>query len=102
MKFILVIVACFVASVIVEGKAVSSGIKYRQPFKIGFENAIHNAFQTSSSSSLTEVKKNFVGVDAVEIRGGGKASVARPPAILKWAYSAAGLAVTAVSITCYS
>jgi len=100
MKLILTIAACFVASVIVEvdGKAVHTGFLSRQPFKIGFDNAVHNAFQTSSSSSLTDVKKDFVG--AVDIRGGGgKVAVAKPPAILKWAYSAAGLAVTAAYAT---
>lgn len=94
MQLILTIAACFVASV--SGKAVSSGFKYRQSFKIGVENAIQNNFKTSSSSSLIEVKTDFVGAN---IRGGSKTAVAKPPAFLKWAYNTAGLAMTAAYTT---
>lgn len=88
-QLVLMIAVCFVASAV--GKMVSSGVKYRQPFKIGFENAMKNDL----SSSLS-VKKDFIGVD---IRGGGKSAVAKPPAVLKWAYGAVGLATSAAWTT---
>ena len=91
MQLILTIVVCFVASA--TGKMVSNNFQYRVPFKLGFENSMKNLDPSSSSSSLA-VKKDFVGVD---IRGGGKTAVAKPPAFLKWAYGAVGLATSAVS-----
>ena len=94
MQLILTIVVCFVASA--TGKMVSNNFQYRVPFKLGFENSMKNLDPSSSSSSSSSlaVKKDFVGVD---IRGGGKTAVAKPPAFLKWAYGAVGLATSAVS-----
>ena len=75
--------------------------KFRKPFKIGFENALRNlqkevASSSSSSLSLVELKQDFS-----DLRGGGKSasssSTKSVPGILKWAYSAVGIATTAVS-----
>jgi len=58
----------------------------------------------SKVSSITNhrqpsVKKDFVSVNA-DLRGGGKeGEMAKPPAFLKWAYSAVGLATTAAWTT---
>jgi hypothetical protein len=81
------IAVCLVASA--SCSPISSGLKkYRQPFKVGFDNA----FKIDPSSSLS-VKKDFS-----DLRGGGKAVAPKSlPAFLKWAYSAVGLATTAVS-----
>lgn len=94
MQLILTIVVCFVASA--TGKMVSNNFQYRVPFKLGFENSMKNLDPSSSSSSSLAVKKDFVGVD---IRGGGKTAVAKPPAFLKWAYGAVGLATSAAWTT---
>jgi hypothetical protein len=86
---IITIAVCLVASA--NCSPISSGLKkYRQPFKIGFDNAFK--IDPSSSSSLS-VKNDFS-----DLRGGAKSVAPKSvPAFLKWAYSAVGLATTAVS-----
>lgn len=77
--------------------------KFRKPFKIGFENALRNlqkevSSSSSSALSLVELKQDFS-----DLRGGGKSasssSTKSVPGILKWAYSAVGIATTAAWTT---
>jgi len=91
---IITIAVCFYVS-----SAFGSTVNYRQPFMVGFQNAMSNTISTSSSStsstSLLSVKQDFD-----HLRGGGSdVVVAKPPGFLKWAYSAVGLATTAAWTT---
>jgi len=98
----LIIAAAFVASV--NGTAVPSGFDHRgNPFKVGFQRAIKKHQGNGLKDFAGAKNNNSLGLD-VELRGGGsRADIATcsgsPPAILKWAYSAVGLGVTAAWTT---
>jgi len=91
---IITIAVCFFLS-----SASGSTVNYRQPFMVGFQNAMSNTISSSSSSStstsLLSVKQDFDHLRG----GGGDVVVAKPPGFLKWAYSAVGLATTAAWTT---
>jgi len=85
----------------VAGFAVNSGSGTVTPFlplKIGFHKAMGDLLSSSSSSSSSSSFKKEVA----DLRGGGAVSSdsSRPlPGIVKWAYSAAGLGVSAAWTT---
>jgi len=94
-SIITIAVCLFVAVPSASCSAISSSLKkYRQPFKIGFDNAFKiDPSSSSSSLDLSVNKKDFS-----DLRGGGKTVAPKSlPSFLKWAYSAVGLATTAVS-----
>ena len=92
MQSIIATAVCLLASANCSPISSFSGLKkFRQPFQIGINNAFNT--DSSSSSSSLSVKKDFS-----DLRGGGKDAAPKSvPGFLKWAYSAVGLATTAVS-----